>query len=129
MPDAATNAEGAELPRLLFVSCRNDSIVEIGQERCRIYSYMEDMATNLAEVAADRVTLWSAASLEHRDIRELFVTSEQMTRPVRMLQQVGGETDELLVYQAATNDQVPVLADLVAYIEQERLGAGSVVNK
>jgi hypothetical protein len=30
----------------------------------------EDVATNLAEVAADRVTLWSTERLEHRDIRE-----------------------------------------------------------
>jgi hypothetical protein len=37
MPDAAT-AEGVELPRLLFVTCRYDSILEIGQEGCRVYS-------------------------------------------------------------------------------------------
>jgi hypothetical protein len=37
MPDAATS-EGVELPRLFFVSCRYDSIVEIGQEGCRVYS-------------------------------------------------------------------------------------------
>jgi hypothetical protein len=90
---------------------------------------MEDVATNLAEVAADRVTLWSAERLEHTDIRELFVGSERVTRPARILQQVGEETDEILVYEAPTNDQVPALADLVAYIEQERLGAGTTVNK
>jgi hypothetical protein len=90
---------------------------------------MEDVATNLSEVAADRVTLWSAARLEHTDIRELFVASEAVTRPARVLLQVGEETDQLLVYDQPTNDQVPALADLVAYIEQERLGAGSTVNK
>ena len=37
MPDAAT-VEGAELPRLLFVTCRFDSITEIGQDGCRVYS-------------------------------------------------------------------------------------------
>ena len=37
VPDAAT-VEGAELPRLLFVTCRYDSIVEIGQDGCRVYS-------------------------------------------------------------------------------------------
>ena len=89
----------------------------------------EDVATNLAKVAADRVTLWSAAELDHRDIRELFAGSGQVTRPARILQQVGEETNEILVYEAPTNDQVPALADLVAYIEQERLGAGTTVNR
>jgi hypothetical protein len=36
-PDAAT-ADDVELPRLLFVSCRYDGIVEVGQEGCRVYS-------------------------------------------------------------------------------------------
>jgi hypothetical protein len=58
---------------------------------------MEEPHTNLAEVAADRVKLWSAERLEHRDIRELFVPSEAVTRPARILQQVGEETDQILV--------------------------------
>jgi hypothetical protein len=33
------------------------------------------------------------------------------------------------MYKQPTNDQVPALADLIAYIELERLGAGSTVNK
>jgi hypothetical protein len=37
MPDAAT-AEGVELPRLLYVSCRYDATVEIGKEGCRVSS-------------------------------------------------------------------------------------------
>jgi hypothetical protein len=37
MPDAATSG-GVELPRLLYVTCRYDSILEIGQEGCRVYS-------------------------------------------------------------------------------------------
>jgi hypothetical protein len=90
---------------------------------------MEDVATNLAEAAADRVTLWSAERLEHTDIRELFVASEAVTRPARVAVQVGEETDELLVYDQPTNDQVPALADVLEYIEQERLGAGTTVNK
>jgi hypothetical protein len=38
MPNAATAADGSDLPRVLFVTCRYDSIVEIGQEGCRVYS-------------------------------------------------------------------------------------------
>ena len=89
----------------------------------------EDVATNLAEVAADRVTLWSAERLAHTDIRELFVASEQVTRPARVAVQVGEETDQILVYDQPSNEQVPALADLLEYIEQERLGAGTTVNK
>jgi hypothetical protein len=37
MPNAAV-ADGAELPRVLFVSCRYDAIVEIGQDGVRAYS-------------------------------------------------------------------------------------------
>ena len=37
MPDAVT-VEGVEQPRLLFVTCRYDSTVEIGKEGCRAYS-------------------------------------------------------------------------------------------
>jgi len=90
---------------------------------------MEEAATNLAEIGADRVTLWSAERLEHTDIRELFVDTGAVTRPARVSQQVGEETDELLVYEAPSNEQIPALADLLAYIEQERLGAGSTVQK
>ena len=63
----------------------------------------EDVATNLAEVAADRVTLWSASRRAHTDIRELFVASEAVTRPARVAVQVGEETDEVLVYEAPSN--------------------------
>jgi hypothetical protein len=38
MPDAATAADGSELPRILFVTCRYDTIVEIGQDGVRAYS-------------------------------------------------------------------------------------------
>jgi hypothetical protein len=89
----------------------------------------EDVATNLAEVAADRVTLWSKERLEHRDIRDLFVASEAVTRPARVAVQVGEETDQILVSDQPSNEQVLALADLLEYIEQERLGAGSTVNK
>jgi hypothetical protein len=37
MPDAAST-DGVEHPRLLFVTCRYDSVVEVGKEGCRVYS-------------------------------------------------------------------------------------------
>jgi hypothetical protein len=37
MPDAAV-VDGVEQPRLLYVSCRYDSTVEIGKEGCRVSS-------------------------------------------------------------------------------------------
>jgi hypothetical protein len=89
----------------------------------------EDVATNLAEVSADFVTLWDPERLAHTDIRELFVNAEAVTRPARILQQVGDEVDQFLIYEQPTNQQVPALADLLEYIEQERLGAGTTVNK
>jgi hypothetical protein len=89
----------------------------------------EDVATNLAEVQADYVSLWSAERRAHTDIRELFVHSDAVTRPARVAVQVGEETDEVLVYEAPSNAQVPALADLLEYIEQERLGAGTTVTK
>jgi hypothetical protein len=89
---------------------------------------MEEVHTNLAEVSADFVSLWSAEQQRHTDIRELFVSSEAVTRAERVQVQVGEETDELLVYEAPSNDQVPALADILQFIEQ-RLGAGTVVNK
>jgi hypothetical protein len=90
---------------------------------------MEEVATNLAEVSADFVSLWSVEQQRHTNIRELFVSSEAVTRAQRVQVQVGEETDELLAYEAPSNDQVPALVDLLDYIEQERLGAGTVVNK
>jgi hypothetical protein len=90
---------------------------------------MEEVHTNLAKVQADFVSLWSAERREHTDIRSLFVASKAVTRPARVAVQVGEETDEVLVYEAPSNAQVPALADLLVYIEQERLGAGTVVNK
>jgi len=34
----AVQVEGVDLPRTLFVSCRYDSTVQIGQEGCSVYS-------------------------------------------------------------------------------------------
>ena len=88
-----------------------------------------EAATNLADVACDRLSLWNSEARAHQDVRELFVSNGQVTQPTRVQQQVGDETDEILLYEAPTNAQVPALKDLVDYIQQERLGEGSVVNK
>ena len=88
-----------------------------------------EAATNLADVACDRLSLWNSEARAHQDVRELFVSNGQITQPTRVQQAVGDEIDEILLYEAPTNEQVPALKDLVEYIQQERLGEGSVVNK
>ena len=85
--------------------------------------------TNLSDVAADRLSIWNTETSSHEDVREIFVNNSRIKAPTRTLQQVGDETDAISVYDEPTNDQVPALSDLISYIEQERLGAGTTVNK
>ena len=85
--------------------------------------------TNLLDVAADRLSIWNTETSSHEDVREVFVNNSRIKIPTRALQQVGDETDVILVYDEPSNEEVPALSDLIAYIEQEKLGAGTTVNK
>jgi hypothetical protein len=86
-------------------------------------------STNLTDVSADRLQIWNVATASHEDVREVFINNSRITEVARVEQRVGDEIDIVLAYDQPNNEQVPALADLVAYIEQERLGTGSVVNK
>jgi hypothetical protein len=88
-----------------------------------------EATTNLLDVAADRLSIWNSSNNSHEDVREVFVNNSRITTPARILQQVGDETDVILVYNEPSNAQVPALSDLISYIEQEKLGAGATVNK
>ena len=88
---------------------------------------MESATTNLSEVTADFVRLWDGATLQHKDVRELFVHKSSVVSPELVELQVGQETDTELVYPAPTNEQVPGLRGLLEYIDAR--GTGGVVNK
>ena len=90
---------------------------------------MTDATTNLADVVADRISIWNDETKSQEDIRTIFVNNTQIKPATRVEQRVGDEIDVVLVFDGATNDQVPALSDLVEYIEQEKLGAGATVNK
>jgi hypothetical protein len=90
---------------------------------------MAEATTNLTDVAADRITIWNNEERSQQDIREIFVNNEQVKRATRFEQQVGDETDIVLVYEAPSNSEVPSLKDIVDYIAQEKLGADATVNK
>ena len=88
-----------------------------------------EATTNLTDIAADRISIWNVANGQHEDIREIFLNNSKVTDATRFEQQVGDEIDVILTYPDATQEQVPSLAGIVAYIEQEKLGTGSVNNK
>jgi hypothetical protein len=88
---------------------------------------MESATTNLSEITCDFVRLWDGEALAHRDVRELFVHQGSVVAPEAMEVQVGQETDVELVYPAPTDEQVPSLKGLLAYIDAR--GAGGVINK
>jgi hypothetical protein len=90
---------------------------------------MIDATTNLADIVADRVLLWDADKKSHESCRTIFVNNSQIKPVTRIEQIVGDEIDVVLVFDGATNNDVPALSDLVEYIEQERLGTGATVNK
>ena len=64
---------------------------------------MEQAATNLSEIAADSVRIWDASS--------------------------RGWVETFLAYPNATSNQMPALDGMLAYIAQQKLGAGSVNNR
>ena len=63
-------------------------------------------ATNLSEVAADSVSLWSAASRSWVDVRDVFVEKTQVTSPVSVQIPVADEIDVVLQYPNPNSHQV-----------------------
>ncbi len=89
---------------------------------------MEPSATtNLSQVTADFVSLWDGEALAHREVRELFVSKGSVVAPDLVEVSVGQETDTELVYPAPTDEQVPGLKGLLAYIDAR--GTGGVIQK
>ncbi len=90
---------------------------------------MAEPATNLQYVAADRLSIFNPEKRRHEDVREFFLNVSKITEVTSFAQQVGDEVDVILTYPNPPSEQVPSLAGHVAYIEQEKLGAGSVNNQ
>jgi hypothetical protein len=90
---------------------------------------MAEPTTNLQDVAADRLSIFNPEKRRHEDVREVFLNVSQITEVTSFAQPVGDEVDIILTYPHPQSGQVPDLAGIVAYIEQEKLGAGAVNNK
>ena len=90
---------------------------------------MADATTNLQDVAADRLSIFNTATRRHDDVRDIFLNVSKVTEATSFAQQVGDEVDIILTYPDPQPQEVPSLAGIVAYIEQEKLGTGSVNNK
>jgi hypothetical protein len=86
---------------------------------------MESATTNLSEVTADFVRLWDGGA--HREVREMFVNKQAVVAPQAVEVQVGQETDTELVYPTPTDEQIPGLKGLLAYIDGR--GTGGPVTK
>ena len=82
-------------------------------------------ATNLSELAADSVSLWSSATKSWHDVYDVFVEKTQITSPISVHIPVGDEVDTLLHYQNPTSKQVPALDGILAYIAQQKLSGGT----
>ena len=89
---------------------------------------MAEAITNLQDVAADRLSIFNPATRRHEDVREVFLNVSQITEVTSFEQPVGDEVDIILTYPHPQPGQVPDLAGIVAYIEQEKTGGG-VTNK
>ena len=90
---------------------------------------MEQAATNLTEIAADSVKIWDSSSRRWTEVRDVFVTKGQITSPVTVSIPVADEVETFLAYQNAKSNHVPALDGILAYIAQQKLGAGSVTNR
>ncbi len=90
---------------------------------------MADATTNIQDVAADRLSIFNTATRRHDDVRDIFLSVSKVTEATSFAQQVGDEVDIIRTYPNPQAEEVPSLAGIVAYIEQEKLGAGSVNNK
>ena len=62
-------------------------------------------------------------------MRDVFVTKGQITSPVTVSIPVADEVETFLTYPNATSNQVPALDGMLAYIAQQKLGAGNVTNR
>ena len=88
---------------------------------------MESATTNLSELTCDFVRLWDKEAFQHRDVKELFVAQASVVAPEAVEVQIGDEVDTELVYPAPTDEQVPSLKGLLAYIDAR--GTGGTINK
>ena len=88
---------------------------------------MESATTNLSELTCDFVRLWDKEVFQHRDVKELFVAQASVVAPEAVEVQIGDEVDTELVYPAPTDEQVPSLKGLLAYIDGRE--TGGTVNK
>jgi hypothetical protein len=83
---------------------------------------MESATTNLSELTCDFVRLWDKEALQHKDVKELFVAQASVVAPEAVEVQVGDEVDTELVYHAPSDEQVPSLKGLLAYIDAKDTG-------
>jgi hypothetical protein len=83
---------------------------------------MESATTNLSELTCDFVRLWDKEALQHKDVKELFVAQASVVAPEAVEVQVGDEVDTELVYPAPSDEQVPSLKGLLAYIDAKDTG-------
>ncbi len=81
---------------------------------------MADATTNLQDVAADRLSIFNPDTRRHDDVRDIFLNVSKITEVTSFAQQVGDEVDIILTYPNPQAEEVPSLAGIVAYIEQER---------
>ena len=88
---------------------------------------MESATTNLSELTCDFVRLWDKEAFQHRDVKELFVAQASVVAPEAVEVQIGDEVDTELVYPAPTDEQVPSLKGLLAYIDARE--TGGTINK
>ena len=88
---------------------------------------MESATTNLSELTCDFVRLCDGEALQHKNVRDLFVAQASVVAPEDIEVQVGDEVDTELVYPAPTDEQVPSLKGLLAYIDARE--TGGTVNK
>ena len=86
---------------------------------------MESATTNLSELTCDFVKLWDGETVQHRDVRELFVHQvhqASVVSPEAFEVQMGQEIVTELVYTAPTGEQVPSLKELLAYNDARETG-------
>ena len=88
---------------------------------------MEQPATNLTEIAADYVRIFDANSKRWTDVRDALSRRGKSRTPVSI--PVADEVETFLTYPNATSNQVPALDGMLAYIAQQKIGAGNVTNR
>ena len=90
---------------------------------------MVDPSTNLQDISANRISIWSSAAKQFVDVGGSYLPVTALTEPAKVSMPNANAGETQLVYISPKAGEVASLDGMVSYIQpQLELGTGTVVK-